>query len=578
MPLSGQPVGATPRAVHHAGQVLFAPWLDLLGFDRDAALARQTQWLGQVPRGAVNIEQSKGVCASDLARFVGPVVAGLDTQRRELHAAAGPEATLAVLRANTRIVSEGPGVGQYFYYDTHSKEYTGEVPILKGWCGRRHAAAKVLHLDLIHTRLGDPCFVQHFDNFYDLRERFFIALRRFDELFPGPLRQGRTFILDRGIYGLDTVRLFLDRGDGLITWDKGYTGGDWLDALPSIEFVRTRPRNRHDDLRAWKFRCQEQRWSADSRVRRLLVRATNPEERSIEVAVLCADTHTPAEQAVTLIFNRWIQENDFRYLDTHFGLMQVTAYGSVPYGQLQDDLHDSPVECPQYKEAKRRTREAETDLAALLLRREKLTDARRACQREHDRLARQLQTADRPPPPATPGTRHAAKAQRGLAQLARKISRADAALAKLQPDIDRQKAHVETLHAELRVALREDSRLQLLIAQNYRRLDTRAKELMDAIRLTARNVYYRLADIFRPLYDNYRDDHLLLRGLTRASGLVRRRGDTVEVLLWPKARFEPAQRRIVETFLDRVANGINTHFRARASPVRIRLLDAHEPL
>jgi hypothetical protein len=31
------------------------------------------------------------------------------------------------------------------------------------------------------------------------------------------------------------------------------------------------------------------------------------------------------ERAVWLILNRWLQENDFKYLDRHFGLNQLTG-------------------------------------------------------------------------------------------------------------------------------------------------------------------------------------------------------------------------------------------------------------
>jgi len=88
-------------------------------------------------------------------------------------------------------------------------------------------------------------------------------------------------------------------------------------------------------------------------------------------------------------------------------------------------------------------------------------------------------------------------------------------------------AMVEAVRAQRDAALRDTSRLELLIRQNYRQLDTRCKELMDALKITARNVFRRLLEVFRPLYDNYRDDHLLLRLLTRCSGIVRRRGQTI---------------------------------------------------
>ena len=40
-------------------------------------------------------------------------------------------------------------------------------------------------------------------------------------------------------------------------------------------------------------------------------------------------------------------------------------------------------------------------------------------------------------------------------------------------------------------------------------------------------------------YNNYRDDHVLFRHLTRSHGRLRDRGLVMEVLLFPEARFPP---------------------------------------
>ena len=61
--------------------------------------------------------------------------------------------------------------------------------------------------------------------------------------------------------------------------------------------------------------------------------------------------------------------------------------------------------------------------------------------------------------------------------------------------------------------------LEALIEEQYRRLDARRKAFMDAIRLSCRNIFFCLLDIFRPMDNNYRDDHVVLRELTRSMGL-----------------------------------------------------------
>ena len=55
-------------------------------------------------------------------------------------------------------------------------------------------------------------------------------------------------------------------------------------------------------------------------MRQLIVVATNPEGKAVEVAVLTDDPTRPAREALRLIFNRWLQENDFNYADKRFGI------------------------------------------------------------------------------------------------------------------------------------------------------------------------------------------------------------------------------------------------------------------
>jgi len=562
LPGSGRTPPLHPRLVHHAGQVLFSPWLDLVGFDRPEGLAMQAQWLGQVLQGAVNIEQSKTICPEGLAWFTGPMLPGLDTQRTELkRQAQDPDRALTVLAANARLLAGGPGAGQVFYYDPHTKQYTGELKVLKGWCGRRHSVEKVLHEDFIHTQYGDPCFVQHFDNFYDLRERVFITLRRFDLLFPADLRQDRVFVLDRGIFGHDTFQLFRAHHDHLLTWEKGYAHDGWDPALPATVFLFTRERNCVGDLRDWRFECQEAPWPNDPELRRIVVRALNPNLRQVEVSIL---SNAPrrllsTRDAVRFMFNRWLQENDFRYLDTHFGIMQVTSYDAKSYAEIQAELHDRPVECREYLQTRDQRLARDAALAKLLLRREKLTDAQAACQRQLRRHARVAANGDR-----------AARHQR---QLRDRLARLAANQSTVATEIEQAKRDVAALQTQLDTMLRHRSRLDQLIAENYRRSDTRAKELMDALKITARNVFRCALDVFRPIYNNYRDDHVVLRALSRCSGLVRREEHTVVVELWLKGAFEPAQRKRFSKFLQTMSQAIDTHFQGRCAPMSVRLLD-----
>lgn len=107
-------------------------------------------------------------------------------------------------------------------------------PWLKAWIAHSKKIAKGMHSDFIHTKDGSPCFVQIFDNYYDLRERFFICVQSFKKLYPCKVATEKrfTWIVDRGILGIDTLLRINESGDNIITWEKGYKQNGWDPNLP----------------------------------------------------------------------------------------------------------------------------------------------------------------------------------------------------------------------------------------------------------------------------------------------------------------------------------------------------------
>ncbi len=64
--------------------------------------------------------------------------------------------------------------------------------------------------------------------------------------------------------------------------------------------------------------------------------------------------------------------------------------------------------------------------------------------------------------------------------------------------------------------------------------------------------FYQELQPFRKEYNNYRDDHALLRNLTRADGVMISCVDHVEVHLFPTAHHPPARRNLIEDLFDRI--------------------------
>ena len=44
---------------------------------------------------------------------------------------------------NAELLSDGPNRGKLFYFDPHTKKYTGMLKTLKGWCGGSHNQTSV---------------------------------------------------------------------------------------------------------------------------------------------------------------------------------------------------------------------------------------------------------------------------------------------------------------------------------------------------------------------------------------------------------------------------------------------------
>ena len=165
-----------------------------------------------------------------------------------------------------------------------------------------------------------------------------------------------------------------------------------------------------------------------------------------------------------------------------------------------------------------------------------------------------------------------------LARLAKEEEAGKEKGEELEVNIRNKSEELENFEESLMETVRDESRLQALIEEQYFRLDMRRKAFMDAIRLSCRNIFYCLMDIFRPLYNNYRDDHVILRELTRAMGIVEKRDGVIIIQLLPAMEFQPKVKQIVSTFLEQMSERINHYFAGRYLPVHIQLLEDQSEL
>lgn len=538
--------------VHHAGVCLFSWYFTRLEhlFPNTAFVVKQ--WFCMILLECVNIEQSKYLNFTSLSRLLGSTVRLPFTQREHLNDIADVPQCLKLWELNAKQCLTDDCYD--FYYDPHTKHYTGMSKILKGWCSSIGHADKVLHMDCIHSAKGEPLFMNHYDNYYDLRERYQSALRDFRAATGICANQCITVVFDRGIFKQDLfTTISADPTLEVITWEKDFHPDTSVWEVNQIQYMSlTKYRNNSQDLLSYTFGYIEEVWSKNSAMRRIVVKATNPYSRTVELGIVSTDRKRPANEIITLMFSRWIQENDFKYLEKHYGINQIISYDTIDYKELQSDLDDKEQMSGTYNARLYDKCTYEKKHKDLIYKKHLLEKNVEKTRGELQDIDIQLKQTEEPGDANT------------KAQLLKRRKSKKANLSRWKKisydELIRQcEANLEVAVIELEKAKEKVSKIDTLIKDNTRKLDTRKKRFMDVLKIVARNAFYKLLEPFKIAYDNYRDDHDYFRNLTHAPGIYRETETTVEIILCPTAHLAPKIRTIVEKILaDITQSGLET--------------------
>ena len=261
-----------------------------------------------------------------------------------------------------------------------------------------------------------------------------------------------------------------------------------------------RSRNRANDLKVYTFEHQSETWEKNAAMRLIRVRATNPNGRTVELGILSNQPERNAEELIRLMFTRWLQENDFKYMEKHFGINQITSYATLSYADLRESLEDRQVKSGEYK----------------------------ALQKQRSILRAKLKTE--------------------LLKEYRHPGKSAARTQRIHLLTEEDDAQTQTMTE----TEREVSRIETLIQGEFRKLNTSSKQIYDALKLIARNAFYNALSPFKENYDNYRDDHVLFRNLTHAPGLLTQTGTELKATLHPTAPHPPARRKLIEELFERI--------------------------
>lgn len=487
--------------LHHIGIVIAMFMIDELQLNEKIV----RQWICSVLLGAVNLEQSESLDFNALNFFIANAVISSARNQHSVLARVATEDNLVNLFKNNALLTDAEN-SEYFYYDPHSIHYSGMKDVLKGWCGSRGKICKVNYQDFFHTAAGDPVYFEIHDNYLDMRERFTASV----DFFTRNILELPTavFVIDRGIYGREKMLDIHNSGYGLVTWEKNYKGGAWEKRGKQFAFKIKRPKNNSRDIKTWKIRYfKDFSWDAIPGFHRIIVRISSPGKGANEAEVsILSNGRIRDETAVFAMLNRWLQENDFRYMVSQFGLNQITSYKAREYAQIEEVLEEKKVLSENYKMLQQAEASIKSDLKKALLKKHRKKQPEALIKSQIDLLTKQL----------------------------------------------------ESLSTQKKSVKKYVDKAEKMAKEGKHQLCSGKKSFLDAVKIIARNIFYKLIRVFRPIYDNFRNDHQLLRELIRAHGICEIHKSGYTFLLAPPRNFSPSLRKSVDAFLAEISNKINS--------------------
>ena len=256
----------------------------------------------------------------DLGRVLGldraPEVKTLRRKLAQL-AACGRAAQFGRALAQRRVTLRASAVG-FLYVDGHVRVYHGHHRLPKAHVAQMRLSMPATSDYWVNDKAGDPLFVVTAE-----------ANAGLVKMLPGILEQVRaliddrrvTVVFDRGGYSPKLFQQILAAGFDLLTYRKG--------RYPRIPRKCFRPHRTRQNGRMVHYTL------ADQEVRLLkgklrLRQVTRLMDNGHQTAILTSRRDLPPAQIAYHTFERWRQENFFKYLSEEYALDALAEYAVVP--------------------------------------------------------------------------------------------------------------------------------------------------------------------------------------------------------------------------------------------------------
>jgi transposase len=252
-------------------------------------------------------------------------VLGLDrapevkTLRRKLArlAAVGHAAQFGTALAQQRVALRGAALG-FLYVDGHVRVYHGQHALPKAHVARMRISMPATSDYWVNDMAGDPLFVVTAEANAGLVKMLPELLHQMRDLVG---KRRLTVVFDRGGYSPKLFQQILANDFDLLTYRKG--------RYPRISRQRFRKCRTHLDGRVRSYIL------ADQGVRLLkgklrLRQVTRLMENGHQTPILTSRRDLPAAQVAYRMFDRWRQENFFKYLREEYALDALVEYAAIP--------------------------------------------------------------------------------------------------------------------------------------------------------------------------------------------------------------------------------------------------------
>jgi len=246
--------------------------------------------------------------------------------------------------AQRRVALRASAVG-FLYVDGHVRVYHGQHRLPKAHVARMRLSMPATSDYWVNDTAGDPLFVVTAE-----------ANAGLVKMLPGILEQVRplvgdrrvTVVFDRGGYSPKLFQQILASGFDLLTYRKG--------RLPPIPRTCFRPHRTCQNGRTTLYTL------ADQEVRLLkgklrLRQVTRRMDNGHQTPILTSRRDLPAAQVAYHMFERWRQENFFKYLREEYALDALDEYAVVP----DDPTREVPNPAWAAADAKLRQAQAHVD-------------------------------------------------------------------------------------------------------------------------------------------------------------------------------------------------------------------------